>query len=84
MPGTPRSLLLPCVCGQSSASCVPVLGDAGLIRSHLSREAPAKGLMSMEGRGEEEPGHQRHAGLGGSAVALGRVPGVRLSQSLLL
>lgn len=40
--------------------------------------------MSMEGRGEEEPGHQTRAGLGGSAVASGRIRGVRLSQSLLL
>lgn len=40
--------------------------------------------MWMEGRGEEELGHQRRAGLGGSAVAFDRVHGGRLRQSLLL
>lgn len=65
-----------CVCGQSSVSCVPILGDTGLLRSLL--------FLWMEGRGEEELGHQRRAGLGGSAVAFGRVHGDRLRQSLML
>ena len=81
---TLRSFRLPYVCGQSSVCCVPILGDTGLLRFHLFQESPPEGLMWLEGRGEEEPGHQRHAGLGGSAVAFDRVHGVRLSQSLLL
>jgi len=83
-PGTLRSFQLPCVCGQSSACCMPVLGDTGLVRSHLFREAAAEDLMRTEGRGEEEPGYHRRAGLGCSAVAFGRVHGVRLRQNLLL
>lgn len=60
----------------SVARAVPILGDTGLLRSLL--------FLWMEGRGEEELGHQRRAGLGGSAVAFGRVHGDRLRQSLML
>lgn len=37
--------------------------------------------MSMGGRGEEVQGHQRRAGLGGSAVALGRIRGLGLARA---
>lgn len=84
VPGTLRSFQLPCVCGQSSVSCVPVLRDTGLLRSHLLSGAHGEGLMWMEGRGEKEPGHQRRAGLGSSAVGLGCARGAGLSRSLLL
>lgn len=70
MPSTLRSFRLPGVCGHSSVSCVPILGDTELLRSLLLREALGEGLMWLEGRGEKEPGHQRCAGLGSSAVVL--------------
>lgn len=84
VPSTVRSFRLPCVCGQSNTCCVHILGDMGLLRSHLFQEAPAEGLMWMEGRGEKDTGHQRRTGLGGSAAAFDHAHAVRLSQSLLL
>lgn len=42
-----------------AVSCVLILilTDTRLLRSHLLTEALAGGLMWVEGRGEEEPGH---------------------------
>lgn len=54
VPSTLRSSQLPRVCGQSSVSCVPILRDTGLFRSHLLREPLGEGLMWMEGRAEKE------------------------------
>lgn len=54
MPSTLRSSQLPCVCGQSRVSCVPILGHTELLRSHLLRDALAEGLVCMEGRGEKK------------------------------
>lgn len=41
---------------RAAVCCLPILRDLELVRSHQLQEAPAKGLMSMERRGEEESG----------------------------
>lgn len=77
-----RSFPLPYVCGRSSVCCLPVLRDLGLVRSHQLQEAPAKGLMSVEGRGEEESGGYLCGEIGSSAVAWTHICGVQHGQSL--
>lgn len=77
-----RSFPLPYVCGQSSVCCLPILRDLGLVRSHQLQEAPAKGLMSMERRGEEELGGYWCGEIGSSAMAWMHICGVQQGQSL--
>lgn len=68
---------------RAAVCCLPILRDLGLVRSHQLQEAPAKGLISMERRGEEESGGYRCGGIGSSTVAWARICGVQHGQSLV-
>lgn len=70
--------------GAASAACLSseTWGSSDLISFHQLQEAPAKGLMSVERRGEEESGGYLCGEIGSSAVAWTHICGVQHGQSL--